>query len=85
VEQSLLVPGGLAGRPWYKHAIFAPGSYAGYAAEVMPGVNEALDRGDPTTFHREAMALAAALTRAAVRLDEVSGMAKTAAAAHSRY
>jgi N-acetylated-alpha-linked acidic dipeptidase len=83
VEQSLLVPEGLAGRPWYKHAIFAPGSYAGYAAEVMPGVNEALDRDDPTTFHREAMALAEALTRAAVRLDEVNSMAKTAAGTHS--
>jgi N-acetylated-alpha-linked acidic dipeptidase len=83
VEQSLLVPEGLVGRPWYKHAIFAPGSYAGYAAEVMPGVNEALDRNDPATFHREASALAAALARAAVRLDEVSGMAKTAAGAHS--
>jgi N-acetylated-alpha-linked acidic dipeptidase len=83
VEQSLLVPEGLVGRPWYKHAIFAPGSYAGYAAEAMPGVNEALDRNDPATFHREASALAAALARAAVRLDEVSGMAKTAAVAHS--
>jgi hypothetical protein len=49
----------------------------------MPGVNEALDRNDPATFHREASALAAALARAAVRLDEVSGMAKTAAGAHS--
>jgi N-acetylated-alpha-linked acidic dipeptidase len=83
VEQSLLVPEGLAGRPWYKHAIFAPGSYAGYAAEVLPGANEALDRNDPATFHREANALASALARAAVRLDEVSGMAKTAAGAHS--
>jgi N-acetylated-alpha-linked acidic dipeptidase len=83
VEQSLLVPEGLAGRPWYKHAIFAPGSYAGYAAEVMPGVNEALDRNDPAIFHREASALAAALTRAAVRLDEVNSMAKTAAGTHS--
>jgi hypothetical protein len=46
-------------------------------------VNEALDRNDPATFHREASALAAALARAAVRLDEVSGMAKTAAGAHS--
>jgi N-acetylated-alpha-linked acidic dipeptidase len=85
VEQSLLVPEGLVGRPWYKHTVFAPGSYAGYAAEVMPGVNEALDRNDPATFHREANALAAALARAAVRLDEVSGMAQTAADTHSGH
>jgi N-acetylated-alpha-linked acidic dipeptidase len=85
VEQSFLVPGGLAGRPWYKHTIFAPGSYAGYAAEVMPGVNEALDRNDPATFQRECSALAAALARAAERLDEVSGMAATAADTHSGH
>ncbi|MGH9745860.1 MAG: M28 family metallopeptidase [Candidatus Acidiferrales bacterium] len=79
VEQSLLAPEGLAGRPWYKHTIFAPGSYAGYAAEVLPGVNEALDRNDAPTFHREADALAAALRRAAARLDEVTRLAQSAA------
>jgi N-acetylated-alpha-linked acidic dipeptidase len=85
VEQSLLVPEGLAGRPWYKHTVFAPGSYAGYAAEVMPGVNEALDRNDPAAFRRESDALAAALARAAVRLDEVSGMAETASGTHTGH
>jgi N-acetylated-alpha-linked acidic dipeptidase len=80
VEQSLLTPDGLVGRPWYKHTVFAPGSYAGYAAEVLPGVNEALDRNDPATFHQEAAALAAALQRAAARLDDVARLAGSAAA-----
>jgi N-acetylated-alpha-linked acidic dipeptidase len=78
VEQSMLAPGGLVGRPWYKHTIFAPGSYAGYAAEVLPGVNEALDRSDAATFHREAESLAAALDRAAARLDDVTRIARSA-------
>ena len=26
VEQELLAPEGLAGRPWFKHTVFAPGS-----------------------------------------------------------
>ncbi len=85
VEQSLLVPEGLVGRPWYKHSIFAPGSYAGYAAEVMPGVNEAIDRNDPATLHREADALAAALRRAATRLDEITHLAQSAAGTHSGH
>lgn len=72
VEQALLVPEGLVGRPWYKHTIYAPGSYAGYAAEVLPGVNEALDRDDAAIFQQEAASLAAALTRASARLDEVA-------------
>ena len=37
---------GLPHRPWFRHAIYAPGEYTGYAAVVIPGVNEALDKGD---------------------------------------
>ena len=72
MEQSLLVPEGLVGRPWYKHTIYAPGSYAGYAAEILPGPNEALDRKDMAAFQRECSALAAALRRAAAALDNVT-------------
>ncbi len=42
-EQALLDPAGLPHRPWYKHTIFAPGEFTGYAAVVIPGVNEAID------------------------------------------
>ena len=45
-ERALLVPEGLPHRPWFRHAIYAPGEYTGYAAVVIPGVNEALDKGD---------------------------------------
>jgi N-acetylated-alpha-linked acidic dipeptidase len=76
VEQALLAQEGLAGRPWFKHTIYAPGSYAGYAAEALPGVSESLDRNDPATFRIEADSLAAALRRAASRLDEVSKLAR---------
>jgi N-acetylated-alpha-linked acidic dipeptidase len=75
VEQSLLDPRGLTGREWYKHTIYAPGTYAGYAAEVMPGVNEALDRMDRVAIDRESDALAAAIQRAAARLDKVAQLA----------
>src|ERR1700730_18133397 len=81
VEQALLKPGGLSGRPWFKHTVYAPGSYAGYAAEVLPGVAESLYRNDAATLRIEADALIAALRRAAARLDEVAGLAKQAASA----
>jgi N-acetylated-alpha-linked acidic dipeptidase len=74
VEQGLLSPTGLAGRPWYKHTIFAPGSYAGYAAEIVPGVSESLDD-DPATLGREVDSLAAALNRATARLEDVARLA----------
>jgi N-acetylated-alpha-linked acidic dipeptidase len=79
VEQALLAPEGLAGRPWFKHTIYAPGSYAGYAAEVMPGVSESLGRNDPATLHLEADSLAGALLRASARLDDVARLAEEVA------
>ncbi len=78
VEQELLAPEGLAGRPWFKHTVFAPGSYTGYAAEVMPGVMEALARHDQPVLRHEANAAAAALERAAGRLDDITLMAQQA-------
>lgn len=68
-ERSLLIPEGLPHRPWYRHAIYAPGEYTGYAAVVIPGVNEALDQGNATRVREELAALTAALDRAAKTLE----------------
>ena len=67
-EAALLLPEGLPNRPWYHHAIYAPGQYTGYAAVVIPGVNEAIDRGDPQLARQQINALAEALSRAATVL-----------------
>ena len=72
IDQALLDPDGLRGRTWYKHTIYAPGSYAGYSAEVLPGPSEALDRKDAAAFEAESKALTAALHRASAKLDEVT-------------
>jgi N-acetylated-alpha-linked acidic dipeptidase len=68
-ERSLLIPEGLPHRPWYRHAIYAPGEYTGYAAVVIPGVNEALDKGDAARVREELTALTAALDRASKTLE----------------
>ena len=68
-ERALLVPEGLPHRSWYRHAIYAPGEYTGYAAVVIPGVNEALDKGDETRARQQLAVVAAALERAAKTLD----------------
>jgi N-acetylated-alpha-linked acidic dipeptidase len=44
VEQQWLLADGLPGRPWFKHALYAP-KYT-YAALEFPGVREAVDGGD---------------------------------------
>jgi N-acetylated-alpha-linked acidic dipeptidase len=56
-------------RPWFRHAIYAPGEYTGYAAVVIPGVNEALDRGDAERARQQLGVLTAALERGAKALD----------------
>jgi N-acetylated-alpha-linked acidic dipeptidase len=69
-ERALLIPEGLPNRPWYHHAIYAPGQYTGYAAVVIPGVNEAIDRGDLRRTEQQIAALAAALNRSAMVLEQ---------------
>jgi N-acetylated-alpha-linked acidic dipeptidase len=64
-ERALLIPEGLPRRSWYRHSIYAPGEYTGYAAVTIPGVNEAIDRHDIAATRAQIKALAAALDRAA--------------------
>jgi N-acetylated-alpha-linked acidic dipeptidase len=68
-ESDLISPAGLPNRPWYKHTIYAPGEYTGYAAVVIPGVNEAMDAHDESRAAQQLTALAQALDRAAQTLD----------------
>ena len=76
VEQALLAPEGLPGRPWFKHLIFAPAWRDGYTTQIIPGENEALARNDSATLRREGDALTAAFVRAAAQLDEIARMAQ---------
>jgi len=69
-ERDLLIPGGLPTRPWFHHAIYAPGRYTGYAAVVIPGINEAIDRHDLEQVRQQIAALAAALDRATAELED---------------
>jgi N-acetylated-alpha-linked acidic dipeptidase len=68
-ERALLLPEGLPHRRWFRHAIYAPGEYTGYAAVVIPGVNEALDKGDAEHARQQLVALSTALDRAAKALE----------------
>ncbi|MGA9246236.1 MAG: M28 family metallopeptidase [Silvibacterium sp.] len=68
-EGDMLSPEGLPNRPWFKHTIYAPGEYTGYAAVVIPGVNEAIDAKDAQRGQAQLAALTAALNRAAATLE----------------
>ncbi len=68
-EGDLLSAEGLPGRAWFKHTIYAPGEYTGYAAVVIPGVNEAIDAKDAQRAQSQLAVLTAALNRAAGTLE----------------
>ena len=69
-EHALLLPSGLPGRPWYKHSIYAPGEFTGYAADVVPGVNEAIDAADDARGQAQLDLLTQALDRASAALRQ---------------
>ncbi|HEY4960895.1 MAG TPA: transferrin receptor-like dimerization domain-containing protein, partial [Terriglobales bacterium] len=68
-ERAFLIDG-LPDRPWFKHSIYAPGKYTGYAAVVIPGVNEAIDASDSALTLEQLKVLTDALNRAAETLEK---------------
>jgi N-acetylated-alpha-linked acidic dipeptidase len=70
-EKALTSEAGLPDRPWYRHTIYAPGEYTGYAAVVIPGVNEAIDARDAALAVQQLNVLSQALERAAHTLDDM--------------
>jgi len=43
LERQFLFPGGLDDRPWFKHVVFAPGRWTGYAGATYPGLVESFE------------------------------------------
>ena len=46
LERKFLYEKGLDGRNWFKHVVFAPGVWTGYAGATFPGLVECVDSGD---------------------------------------
>jgi N-acetylated-alpha-linked acidic dipeptidase len=45
LERQFLYAKGLDERPWFKHVVFAPGKWTGYAGATFPGIVEAVEEG----------------------------------------
>jgi N-acetylated-alpha-linked acidic dipeptidase len=71
-ETALLSPAGLPRRAWYRHTIYAPGEFTGYAAVVIPGVNEAIDGVDNERAQTQLAILTEALNRSAAVLESAA-------------
>jgi N-acetylated-alpha-linked acidic dipeptidase len=64
-EQQLLNDTGLPRRAWYKHTLYAPGSYTGYGVKTMPGIREAIEQRNWTEAQQQIEIDAKAIIRLA--------------------
>ena len=71
-ERALTSTEGLAGRPWYRHLVYAPGFYTGYGVKTMPGPREAIEQHQWKDVDREIGRVAAALTREAALVGDLA-------------
>ena len=53
--------GGLPGRSWYRHLLYAPGLYTGYGVKTMPAAREAIEQGKWDDANAELARIAAVL------------------------
>jgi N-acetylated-alpha-linked acidic dipeptidase len=71
-ERVLTDPDGLPGRPWYRHLIYAPGTYTGYGVKTMPGAREGIEQGRYAEAEREIARIAAALDRETALIEQAA-------------
>lgn len=52
LERQFLYSDGLDDRPWFKHVVFAPGRWTGYAGATYPGLVESFEDGNLTNAEK---------------------------------
>ena len=73
-ERRLIDPAGLPRRPWYKHLLYAPGVYTGYAVKTVPGVREAIEAKDWAEADAEVARVSKALAAESAHIDELAAV-----------
>ncbi len=71
-ERKLTSGEGLPGRPWFKHLIYAPGAYTGYAVKTIPGVREAIEQEKWEEAEAQIVRVARALEDEAALIDSAA-------------
>jgi N-acetylated-alpha-linked acidic dipeptidase len=71
-ERDLTLDPGLPGRPWFRHRIYAPGMYTGYAVKTLPGVREAVEAGKPDEAEQQAKQVVEVLHKLNDQIEQAS-------------
>ncbi len=77
-ERALTREDGLPRRPWFKHAVYAPGFYTGYDVKTLPAVREAIEEKQYAEVNREAARTAEVLQRAAAHIRDAAALLSSA-------
>ncbi len=78
-DQVMLIPEGLPKRPWYQHALYAPGYYTGYGVKTMPGVREAIEQKEWKLADEQIVKTADALKRESELVNKAAALLEQAA------
>jgi N-acetylated-alpha-linked acidic dipeptidase len=70
-ERQFIDANGLRGRAWYKHQIYAPGFYTGYAAQPLTDFRQALDDRNATIAKESLMRIVETIKRVTRTLKSV--------------
>ncbi len=76
-ERALTREQGLPGRPWYRHQIYAPGSYTGYGAKTLPAVREAIEAGRWDEASEQIVVVGETLRAFAREIDRITDLLRT--------
>ncbi len=76
IEPALTREEGLPGRPWYKHYVYAPGFYTGYAVKTLPAVREAIEQKQWDRVNEGIVTTAQVLQKAAAKVNEATAALK---------
>ncbi len=73
-ERLLITDQGLPRRPWFKHAIYAPGFYTGYGVKTLPGVREAIEERQWKEAEQQAVTIGEALDKLSAQLQRATDL-----------
>ena len=72
-ERKLTNSEGLPNRPWFKHQLYAPGFYTGYAVKTVPAVREAIEQKQWKQADEAIVVVAGVLRDEAVLISSAAG------------
>ncbi|WP_235963345.1 M28 family metallopeptidase [Tautonia rosea] len=78
VERAFLIEGGLPGRPFFRHAIYAPGLTTGYASWPLPGVRQAIEDSHQDMMNEQTSILIDRIEAASAVMAEAEQAARNA-------